>query len=105
MHKQHVNCLINAWVLPVKTWMLIACDTDFYAIIKVKMSLYLHPHIMLCMRAAIAMVSLRISAGSPDPLMLSIAIQIKIPLCWHYFMYFLYQVYIEVKYYSLKKRF
>ena len=53
------------------------------------------------MRAANALVSLRISACSPDPLMLSIAI--KISLCWHYFMNFLYHVYIEMKYYSLKK--
>ena len=44
---------------------------------------------------------LRISVCSPDPLMLSIAI--KISLCWHYFMNFLYHVYIEIKYYSLKK--
>ena len=50
----------------------------FYAIIKVKMSLHLHPHSMLCMRAANALVSLRVSAGSHDPLMLSIAIKIKI---------------------------
>ena len=49
----------------------------FYAIIKVKMSLHLHPHSRLCMRAANALVSLRISAGSPDPLMLSIAIKIQ----------------------------
>ena len=53
------------------------------------------------MRAANALVSLRISACSPDPLMLSIAI--KISLCWHYFMNFLYHIYIEIKYYSLKK--
>ena len=45
--------------------------------LKVKMSLYLHPHSTLCMRAANALVSLRIFAGSPDPLMLSIAIKIK----------------------------
>ena len=64
------------------------------------MSLHLHPHSTLCMRAANALVSLRISAGSPDPLMLSIAI--KISLCWHYFMNFLYHRYIEIKYYSLK---
>ena len=32
VHQQHVNCLINTWVLPVKTWLLIACDTAFYAI-------------------------------------------------------------------------
>ena len=84
---------------PVKTRLLIACDTGFYAIIKVKMSLHLHS--TLCMRAANALVSLRISAGSPDPLMLSIAI--KISLCWHYFMNFLYHIYIEIKYNSLKK--
>ena len=41
--------------LPVKTRLLIACDTGFYAIIKVKMSLHLHPHSMLCMRAANAL--------------------------------------------------
>ena len=87
--------------LQVKTRLLIACDTDFYAIIKVKMSLHLHPHSTLCMRAAIALVSLRISACSPDPLMLSIAI--KISLCWHYFLNFLNHIYIEIKYYSLKK--
>ena len=73
----------------------------FYAIIKVKMSLHLHTHSTLCMRAANALVSLLISAGSPDPLMLSIAI--KISLCWHYFMDFLCHIYIEIKYYSLKK--
>ena len=67
----------------------------FYAIIKVKMSLHLHTHSMLCMRAANALVSLRISAGSPDPLMLSIAI--KISLCWHYFMNFLYHKPINAK--------
>ena len=27
-----VNCLINTWVLPVKAWLLIACDAAFYAI-------------------------------------------------------------------------
>ena len=101
VHQQHVNCLINTWVFAGKTRLLIACDTGFYAIIKVKMSLHLHPHSTLCMRAANALVSLRISARSPDPLMLSIAI--KISLCWHYFMNFLYHVYIEIKYYSLKK--
>ena len=69
----------------------------FYAIIKAKMSLHLHLHSRLCMRAENALVSLRISAGSPDPLMLSIAIKIKISLWWHYFMNFLYHVYIELK--------
>ena len=77
-----------------------ACDTGFYAIIKVKMSRHLHPHSTLCTPAANALVSLRISAGSPDSLMLSIAIKIKISLCWHYFMNFLYHVYVEIKYYS-----
>ena len=98
-------CINSAWIawlihwfLPVKTWLLIACDTGFYAIIKVKMSLHIHPHSTLCMRAAKALVSLRISASSHDPLMLSIAIKIKISLCWHYFMNFLYHVCIEVKY-------
>ena len=38
MHQQHVNCLINTWVLPVKTWLVIACDIGFYAIIKVNTS-------------------------------------------------------------------
>ena len=52
------------------------------------------------MRAANALVSLRISAGSPDTLMLSIAIKIKLSLFWHYFMNVLYHVYIEIKYYS-----
>ena len=33
VYQQHVNCLINTWVLPVKTWLLIAWDTAFYAII------------------------------------------------------------------------
>ena len=47
------------------------------ALIKVKMSLNLHQHSTLCMRAANALVSLRISAGSHDPLMLSIAIKSK----------------------------
>ena len=72
----------------------------FYAIIKAKISLHLHPHSRLCMRAANALVSLRITAGSPDPLMLSIELKIKISLCWHYFMNFLCHVYIEIKYYS-----
>ena len=71
----------------------------FYAIIRVKMSLHLNPHSMLCMRVANALVSLRISAGSPDPLMLCIVIEIKYSLCWHYFINFLYHVYIEIKYY------
>ena len=44
------------------------------------------------MRVANALVSLHISAGSNDPLMLSIAIKIKISLCWHYFMNFLYHI-------------
>ena len=35
VHQQHVDCLINTWILPVKTWLLIACDTAFYAIIMV----------------------------------------------------------------------
>ena len=47
------------------------------AIIQVKMSLHLHPNSTLCMRAANVLVSLRISAASHDPLMLSIAIKIK----------------------------
>ena len=47
-HQQHVNCLINTWVYAGQTWLLIACDTDFNAIIKVKMSLHLHPHSTLC---------------------------------------------------------
>ena len=70
------------------------------AIIKVKMRLHLHPHSKLCIRVTNALVSLRISAGLPDPLMLNIAIKIKISRCWHYFMYFLYHVYVEIKYYS-----
>ena len=48
----------------------------FFAIIKVKMSLQLHPHITLRMLSAHALVYLRISAGSPDPLILSIAINL-----------------------------
>ena len=36
VHQQHVNCLTHTRVLPVKTWLLIACDTAFYAIIVVK---------------------------------------------------------------------
>ena len=28
--QKHVNCLINTWILPVKTWLLIVCDTAFY---------------------------------------------------------------------------
>ena len=86
--------------------LLIACDTGFYAIIKAKMNLHLHPHSRMCLRAANALVSLRISAGSHDLLMLSIAIKIKISLCWHYFMNF-YIMYtcIEVKYYSKEKDF
>ena len=86
--------------LPIKTWLLIACDMGFYAIIKVKTSLRLHPHSMLCMQAANTLVNLPISAGSHDPLMLSIGIKIKISLCWHCFMNFLYHVYIEIKYFS-----
>ena len=35
MYQQHVICLIDTWVLPVKTWLLIACDTAFYAIVVV----------------------------------------------------------------------
>ena len=60
------------------------------------MSLHLHPHSRLLMRAANALVSLRISAGLLDPLMRSIAIRIK----WHYFMSLSYHVYIEIEYYS-----
>ena len=75
--------------LPIKAWLLIACDTGFDAIIKVKMSLHLHTHSTLCMQAVHTLVSLCISAGSPVPL---IAIKIKISLCWHYFMNFLYHV-------------
>ena len=37
VHQQHVNCLINTWVLPFKTWLLIACVMAFYAIIEVKL--------------------------------------------------------------------
>ena len=33
LHQQHVNCLINTWLFAVKTWLLIACDKAFYAII------------------------------------------------------------------------
>ena len=50
------------------------------------MSLYLHPHSTLCMRAANALVSLRISAGSPDPLMLSIAIKKNIEIKKNYIL-------------------
>ena len=91
-----MNCLINTWVLPAVN----SVRHGFYAIIKVEMSLHLHPHSTLCMRAANALVSLRISAGSLDTLMLSIAIKIKISLCWHYFMNILYHVYIEIEYYQ-----
>ena len=101
MHQQHVNCLINTWVFAGQSIAINSVRHVFYAIINVKMSLHLHPHSTLCMRAANALVSLRISACSPDPLMLSIAI--KISQCWHYFMKFLYHIYIEIKYYSLKK--
>ena len=107
MYKVQKPCINSAWIawlihgfLPVKTWLLIARDTGFYAIIKVKMSLHLPSHSTLCMRAANALVSLRISAGSHIPLMLSIAIKIKISLCLHYFINFLYHVCIEIKYYS-----
>ena len=31
MHQQHVYCLIITWVF-AKTWLLISCDIDFYAI-------------------------------------------------------------------------
>ena len=34
VHQQHVNCLINTWVLSLKTWMLIACGAAFCAIIE-----------------------------------------------------------------------
>ena len=84
----HQIALLVHGVLPVKTWLLKACDTSFYSIIKVKMSLHLHQHSALCMRAANALVSLRISASSLEPLMLSIAIEIEISLCWHYLMNF-----------------
>ena len=33
MHQQHVNCLINSCFFFKKTWLLMACDTAFYAII------------------------------------------------------------------------
>ena len=36
MPQQQVNCLINTCFLPVKTWLLIACDTAFHAIITFK---------------------------------------------------------------------
>ena len=67
MHQQHVNCLINTWVFAGKNTVVNSVQHGFYAIIKVKMSLHLHPHSTLCMRAANALVSLRISARSPDP--------------------------------------
>ena len=66
------------------------------------MGLHLHPLSTLCMLGAKALVSLCISGALPDPLMLSIVITIKISLCWHYFMNFLYHVYTEIKYYSQK---
>ena len=47
-------------LLLVKTWPLIACDTAFYAIIKVKMSFHLHPNSKL--QAANDLVSFCISA-------------------------------------------
>ena len=80
-------CINSTWIaklihgfLSIKTWLLKAWDMAFYAIIKVKMSLHLHPHSTLCMRAANTLVRLHISAGLPDRLMLSIAIKIKISL-------------------------
>ena len=33
VHQQHMNCLTNNGFLPVKTWLVIACDIAFYAII------------------------------------------------------------------------
>ena len=47
MHQQYVNGLIYSWVLSVKTWLLIACDTAFYAIIQLRASIfaiYLHAY-------------------------------------------------------------
>ena len=35
VHQQYVNCLINNGGLPVKTWLLIACDAAFYAIMQI----------------------------------------------------------------------
>ena len=35
MHQQHVNYLINTWILSVKTLLFKECDTAFYAIIVV----------------------------------------------------------------------
>ena len=70
------------------------------------MSLHLRPHSTLCMRAANALVSLRISAGSPDPLMLRIVIKIKKKLTMLALFYdFFYHVYIEIKYCLEKKDF
>ena len=51
------------------------------------------------MRAENALVSLRISAGSPDPLMLSVAINQNLTML-ALFMNCLYHVYIEIKYNS-----
>ena len=36
VHQQHVNCLINTWVFAVKTSLLIASGTAFYAIINIQ---------------------------------------------------------------------
>ena len=45
------------------------------------------------MRAANALVSLRISAGSPDPLMLSIAIKIKLTILALFYELFISCIY------------
>ena len=64
------------------------------------MSLHLHPHSTFCMGAANALVSLRIYAGSSDPLIdAQYCDKNKNRICWHYFMNFLYHVYIIIKYY------
>ena len=42
VHQQHVNCLINTWVVPVKTGLLIECDTAFYAITDNKKCFLIH---------------------------------------------------------------
>ena len=37
VHQQHVNCLIKTWVFfRFKKWLLIVCNTAFYAIITFK---------------------------------------------------------------------
>ena len=46
VYNSNVNCLVKTWICAGKTWLLIACGTGFYAIIRVIISMNRPMHIL-----------------------------------------------------------